>query len=333
MAVHQDRIERLERLLRALPTHKNPDDCPDPGALLQRLGELYEDSASDAAKRRAIQRDLGELVRTERAEILSPSTKPQRYRRRTDIDGPDPLMLDYAFKSMRTLVKDTLPTRRFEDIWQHLLGDNSAFGLNDSTLRIVTDTQRLLPAEVSDTVLAAILEALTLTRTLNVRYIDADDKRTEPVLHPQALMQRGPRVYLYALKNDEVAPVRMYALHRFLHAEVGNTSARQDPTFDLQKTILLGQADFGGGEHIQLVFRARGYVAELLRDCPLTESQRTEDEEDGSDFDAQITATVPATGQLLRWLLGFGDKVEVLEPPELRRVVTAQVGKAAALYA
>ena len=271
-------------------------------------------------------------MRSERAEIARPGAKPLRYRRRTHTDQPDPLMLDYASKSMRTLVKDMLPTRRFENIWQHLLAADSGLGLSDATLRIVTDTQRLLPAEVHETVLAAVLEALAQKRTLQVKYIDAGGKRTRPCLHPQALLQRGPRVYLYALKNDETAPVRMYALHRFLSAEVGADTARQDAEFDLQKTIHHGQADFGGGKQVELVFRARGYVAELLRDCPLTESQRTEDEDDGSDFETRVTATVPATGQLLRWMLGFGDKVEVLAPPELRRVVATQSAKAAALY-
>jgi proteasome accessory factor B len=41
---------------------------------------------------------------------------------------------------------------------------------------------------------------------------------------------------------------------------------------------------------------------------------------------------VPSTGQLLRWLLGAGDNLEVMAPPDLRRIVAAQTRKAAALY-
>ena len=45
------------------------------------------------------------------------------------------------------------------------------------------------------------------------------------------------------------------------------------------------------------------------------------------------SGTVPATGQLLRWLLGCGDKVQVIEPAALRTVMAAQTAKAARLYA
>lgn len=45
------------------------------------------------------------------------------------------------------------------------------------------------------------------------------------------------------------------------------------------------------------------------------------------------SGTVPATGQLLRWLLGCGDKVQVIEPAARRTVMAAQTAKAARLYA
>ena len=79
--------------------------------------------------------------------------------------------------------------------------------------------------------------------------------------------------------------------------------------------------------------RPRGYVASLPRECSLSAGQRIEDEDEDSDFELRVTATVPATGQLLRWLLGCGDKVQVIEPVELRTVMAAQTAKTARLYA
>lgn len=139
-------------------------------------------------------------------------------------------------------------------------------------------------------------------------------------------------VKLFALKNDKTEPLRMYALHRMTSSAVAEANARKMPGFDLQSVIDRRQADFAGDEHLDLCLRARGYVADLLRDCPLSEDQRIEDEPEGSDFDVQVRARVPATGQLLRWVLGCGDKVEVLEPATLRQVVMAQTSKAGALY-
>ncbi|WP_374483819.1 hypothetical protein [Zoogloea sp.] len=50
-----------------------------------------------------------------------------------------------------------------------------------------------------------MLEALSLPRTLHATYRDRDGKLTRPVLQPQALLQRGPRLYLQADATCHVA--------------------------------------------------------------------------------------------------------------------------------
>ena len=67
------------------------------------------------------------------------------------------------------------------------------------------------------------------------------------MIHPQALLQRGPRVYLFAMKNDE-ALVRMYALHRITSSALGSEPARQAADFDLDREIRRGNADSGTGD-------------------------------------------------------------------------------------
>jgi CheY-like chemotaxis protein len=102
---------------------------------------------------------------------------------------------------------------------------------------------------------------------------------------------------------------------------------------DLDQAIANGQVDFGRGERIDLELRVRGYLVTVLTACPLAADQRFEDEPLDADFEIRVWAQVPQTGQLLRWLLGAGDNVEVVDPPDLRRVVAAQAAKMAALYA
>ena len=335
MAAFKERIERLEQLAALIPVQARSEDCPDAGQLLERLGKHYDQGANPTSlksRRRTIQRDLEELVEDGLIDAVNPGGKPLRFRRSKGKPEADPYLWDYARAAMRTLIKESLPTRQLEPVWRHLLDDRSDLGLGEGKLRIVTDTQRLLLAEIRDQVLTDVLEALALSRVLKVGYRDAKGKFTKPVLHPQALLQRGPRVYLFALKNDELEQVQMYALHRFTRSFLGEDQARVAKGFDLQAMIDRGQADFGDGKEIALVLRARDYVCELLRDCPLAKAQRIEDEDDGSPFEIRVHATVPSTGQLFRWLLGFGDKVEVIEPLKLREAVAAQMAKAAALY-
>lgn len=76
----------------------------------------------------------------------------------------------------------------------------------------------------------------------------------------------------------------------------------------------------------------RGYLAAVIVDCPLAEDQRQEDEPPESELEVRVWARVPSTGQLLRWLLGARDNLEVVAPPDLRRAVAVQAAKVARLY-
>ncbi|BAL23468.1 YafY family protein [Azoarcus sp. KH32C] len=336
MAAHQDRIERQAKLLERIPMNGDDALCPDVSQLLGKLGALYGANTALPARRRALQRDLGELVETGQIEPVNPGGKPLRYRRRKGaaVEGDNHrYVLELIRETVRNVVETEFPAGHLDGVWRRFLQADTDVGLGPDKMRVVTDTQRLCPADIRPKVLADVLEALALSRTLKASYRDRDDKTTNPTIHPQAFVQRGPRAYVYALKNDEPGPVRMYALHRFLKTAVGDEPVRQAVGFNLEEKISSGQADFAEGETVDLELLARGYVAELLRDCPLCSAQCIEDEPEGHPFAVRIKARVPATGQLLRWLLGCGDNLQILAPERLRGVVAAQVAKTAALYA
>ena len=329
MATHVDRVERLKALKQLIPAHGPASQCPDSAQLLVRAATRYEVHRSDAARRRALQRDLEELVETGDIEAVNPGGKPLRYRRVRD--EPDTGVWDYVRRVTRELIDSALPLHRFDALWPQVF-KVEGLGLGEDKLRIVSDTLRLQPAAIRESVLTDVLDALARSLTLQIGYRSGQGRSSQPTLHPQGLLQRGPRLYLFALKDDETEPLRMYALHRITRSTVGAESARAFPGFDLQTAIDRGAADFSDGEIIDLELRARGYVVELLRDCPLADGQRVEVEPKGSPFEARITARLPASGQLLRWLLGCGDNIEVVEPADLRHVVAVQSAKTAALY-
>lgn len=332
MAIHIDRVDRLKALVRLIPAYGPASKCPDSAVLLERAASRYAENRSNAARRRALQRDLEELVEAGRIEAVNPGGKPLRYRQLRA--APDTRMWGYVRQATRELIESALPLRRFDALWTQLLDTEADPGLHlgEDKLRIVSDTLRLQPAAIRESVLTDVLDALARSLTLQVGYRSGQGRSSQPTLHPQGLLQRGPRLYLFALKDNETEPLRMYALHRITRSTVGTESARAVPGFDLQAEIDRGAADFSDGELIDLELRARGYVVELLRDCPLADGQRVEVEPKGSQFEARITARLPASGQLLRWLLGCGDNVEVVSPSDLRHVVAVQSAKAAALY-
>lgn len=339
-AIHQTRIERQTCLANLLPPMgAAPRDCRDAVWLLEELGDLYG-KADQQARLRKLQRDLQDLVADGRIEAVNPGGKPLLYRRKRPFEddlSDDDLHWQDIVAQIQRLAADYSKRRQFDPLWLRLLTDSEGLLLDGSRLRILPDTLRLQPPAVCPRSLTAIITALAQGYALDICYEktkEQERERTKARIHPQALVQRGPIPYLFALKNDEDEPVRLYALHRMVSATaLPDTPARKAKGFDLDQAIAKGLADFGRGEMIALKIRVRGYLTELLQTCPLSADQDEQKEPDDSDFKLCISATVPSTGQLLRWLLGMGDKLEVIEPPALRQTVRIQAAKMAGLYA
>jgi predicted DNA-binding transcriptional regulator YafY len=80
--------------------------------------------------------------------------------------------------------------------------------------------------------------------------------------------------------------------------------------------------------HVRLRFDAS--VASRVRESVWHRSQKlTELPGGGVELELDVAGIV----EIRPWILGWGDAVEVLEPPELRDVVAAAVTRAAARYA
>ncbi len=332
-ATSQARIQRLRRLEAILPRATTvPGECLDISRLLAILGDAYGQGTT-ASRRRALQRDLDELLREGRIEVVDPGGKCHHYRRLAVDPREDALIWQYSLQQVRDLIAEALPLRRLDRLWQRLLHELDAPLLDEGRLRLVPDTLRLRPAELYPQVLEAVILALGQRCVLAALYEDAAGVRGEVQLHPQALLQRGPLPYLFALKNDETDPVRLYALHRMIRARtLPSLPARAAVGFDLDQAIAQGRADFGSGQMIDLELRVRGYPATLLRVCPLTDDQVITEEPEGAAFTLRVRARLPATGQLLRWLLGLGANIEVLAPAEWRQVLADQAARMGALY-
>jgi predicted DNA-binding transcriptional regulator YafY len=67
-----------------------------------------------------------------------------------------------------------------------------------------------------------------------------------------------------------------------------------------------------------------------LEETPLSDDQQLTDQTDGNVL---VEAIVADTGQLRWWLLGFGGRVEVLEPQSLREELKEQAIRMMSRYA
>lgn len=79
---------------------------------------------------------------------------------------------------------------------------------------------------------------------------------------------------------------------------------------------------------VELLFARETGVA--LEETPLSAGQKLARRDDGSIV---VSARLKDTQVFRSWLLGFGDRVEVLSPKSLRAAIAASLAAAANLYA
>ncbi|MFZ1539045.1 MAG: WYL domain-containing protein, partial [Chromatiaceae bacterium] len=144
-ATYQTRIQRLRRLEAILPRATTvPAECLDISRLLAILGDAYGQGTA-ASRRRALQRDLDELVQADRIEVVNPGGKTRHYRRLAGDPQEDALIWQYTLQQVHDLIAEALPLRRIDRLWQRLLHELDAPLLDERRLRLVPDTLRLRP--------------------------------------------------------------------------------------------------------------------------------------------------------------------------------------------
>ena len=189
-------------------------------------------------------------------------------------------------------------------------------------VRTVPSSQPLLPPAIDTTVQQVLTEALLHEKQVQVSYKRAGrDAAMTYRIHPLALVQRGPVLYIHARIND-YPDTRILAMHRIQSATLLDDEAQFPEGYDVDETIEEGVWGFGPGNAVQVELLFKQGHADHLLETPLSEDQEVVVLEDKSLL---IKATVTQTPQFKWWVLGFGDGVEVVSPPSLREKFVATV--------
>jgi predicted DNA-binding transcriptional regulator YafY len=196
-------------------------------------------------------------------------------------------------------------------------------------VRIVPATQPLIAPQVDAQVLATVQQGLLENKQCQIDYKkrDAGDPDTYPI-HPLGLIQRGQVLYL-ACTIKTYADIRLLVLHRIQEATLLDEASVRPNGFDLDQYVASGAFGWGSTKTISLVAAFSPEAGSHLQETPLSEDQRIIYLPDGR---LQVTATVLETQQLLWWLLGFGDGVEVIAPLELRGQIMDKIQRLSDRY-
>jgi len=181
---------------------------------------------------------------------------------------------------------------------------------------VIPTGQPLLAPRIDSHVLEVVYEAMLREVRVSVTYKARKAKKSkEYELSPQALVFRGGIIYLVGVvwEYDEVIQL---AMHRIQSVKPTDKPMVRLPGFNLDDYIKCGNFGYLYDEApIKLVARFTKEAAFALAETPLSADQTLKN--DGPDHTI-LRATVPYILFLRGWLMGYGDYVEVLEPPTLR---------------
>ena len=287
--------------------------------------ELHQQLPAGLARDlRTVQRQL-EMLSSQFDIERDESSKPYGYRWKSHSVGltlpsltdQESLLLTLAEEQLRTLLPASLMKAMegfFAQARRRLDPLNGSQRSREwlGKVRVVSDTQPLLPPKIVAGVFEAVSNSLYENRWLLIDYRNAAGKRTTATVMPLGLAQQGPRLYLVC-RFEGYDNERSVALHRISHAEMTAAIFKRTADFDLRGYDEDGRFGCGEGERIRLCIRIEKVAGQHLMESPLSTDQEVRELADA----LEITATVVDSARLRWWLRGFGDAVEVLAPPAL----------------
>ena len=176
--------------------------------------------------------------------------------------------------------------------------------------------------------LDAIIEAMQKNMELRIDYQRYESEQEEHLqtlhIQPYALKVFNRRWYLLGYIKEKNG-LRIIALDRILDMKVLSTNFEMPKYFDAKKYFANVIGIFVNKDLPvkKVKIRAYGIQAEYLRSTPLHKSQSEVRSKHG-EF-AEFTYRLCITPELVSQLLAMGDKVEVLEPQELREEMKVKI--------
>ncbi|EIV8508393.1 MULTISPECIES: helix-turn-helix transcriptional regulator [Vibrio] len=171
-------------------------------------------------------------------------------------------------------------------------------------VRVVSETQPLLPPKIATNVFSAISEALYHDRLLNIDYYNTKQVQKSALVMPLGLAQQGQRMYLVC-RFDGYDNERSIAVHRVSKASVSSFGFERPKEFKLSQYDADGRFGFGEGQKISLELEVKNELALFLSETPISTDQNITQQ--GDIY--KISATVVDSKLLAQWLSGFGDLV------------------------
>ena len=179
--------------------------------------------------------------------------------------------------------------------------------------------------------LTTVMQAMLDNAVLRLSYRKYLSEETDVrIIHPYAVKEFEKRWYIVAY-SQEAGQLRTYAMDRITALERTGETFRMPPGFHVEEAF---EASYGiylpeGEKPVLVKLRATLRESAYLQDLPLHPSQQLV--EKGPDHCIFALRVIPNPNFVME-LLRHGDRLEVLEPSQLRSAVRDEFNKALQLY-
>lgn len=197
-----------------------------------------------------------------------------------------------------------------------------------STTRFIV----LRPGRVDPDVLATLQHALLCGYAVEAKFRNAGDMTNVRRLQPLGLSFQDSNIYLSCIFAGEppgTAPSAL-PLHRFVSVRTVADDIPVPAGYDINSVeVRRGLLGLQSEAPVAVKLRLGSELYECLAENPLTDDQHLAAESTGTWI---MNGTLFLSQGLTFWLLGQGDRLEVLEPMSLRGEVAAIAARMAVLY-
>jgi proteasome accessory factor B len=183
---------------------------------------------------------------------------------------------------------------------------------------------------ISEDTLDVLVRALIRRHPVEVDYTNAVGNTSHQRLQPWSMVMYRDGFYLLARHSGHTA-LRLYAVER-----MGKVSMDIRVSFEVPKDFN-PETEFGRNLGLWRTQSSaeRVVIAFDPTVAPIVSGRRWpgfQSLEVAADERFHLVLEVPVTPEIKTWVLGWGAAAEVLEPPELREIVAAEIAVAASRY-
>ena len=157
----------------------------------------------------------------------------------------------------------------------------------------------------------------------------ASDRSEQRCVQPLHLACIDNQWYLFGFDLDRSGSVRTFALTRMQQLRNTGRTFVRPRHFSLDEHLADSFGVFSSPEPVQVRLRFDAFAGRLISERTWHASQQIEGTPEGG---LELTMHVGISPEVERWILGWGDHVEVAEPPELRDTIRRTAARVGELY-